>query len=119
MAQMRNHKSYQVSTWVKAIGFLLVFTFVFISFVQIIHAHNNNNNDIEHVADQKESGSFSEKCSVCDYIFHKHGKDVALPLPFFIYFSLPKANTCSTGVFVGNYKFTLQGFTNKGPPSIA
>ncbi|RZK21296.1 MAG: hypothetical protein EOO86_01490 [Pedobacter sp.] len=113
---MKIHKSHQANTWTKAIGLLLIFTFVFISFVQIIHAHNNN--DTEHVADQKESISFSEKCSVCDYIFHKHGKDILLPLPFSISFPLPKANTCSTGVFVGNYKFTLQGFTNKGPPAI-
>jgi hypothetical protein len=114
---MKIHKSHQANTWIKAIGLLLVFTFVFISFAQIVHAHHNG--DIEHVVDQKESVAFTEKCSVCDYIFHKHGKDVVIPPPFFISFPLPNTNTCNTGVFVGNYKFTLQGFTNKGPPALA
>lgn len=114
---MKIKKLNQVNTWAKAISFLLVFTFLFISFIQIIHAHSKN--DIEHVADQKESITFSEKCSVCDYIFHKHGKDIVLPLPFSISFPLPTGNISNTGVFVGNYKFTLQGFTNKGPPAIA
>ncbi|WP_231426836.1 MULTISPECIES: hypothetical protein [Pedobacter] len=102
---------------VKAISALLIFTFSFISFVQITHAHSNN--DIEHVGDQKENVSFTEKCSICDYLVHKHGKDILLPPPFSISYVLPDINTQFTGVFVGNYKFTLQGFTNKGPPILA
>ena len=36
-----------------------------------------------------------------------------------IYDHAPDAITLNSNVFVGNYKFSLQGFTNKGPPTFS
>lgn len=98
-----------------AVSLLLVFAFTLISATQILHIHTMEN-DTE-IA-QKESGSLSEKCGICDYIFHKQGKEIVLTAPYAFAVPLPKAVVIASGVFAGIYKFTLQGFTNKGPPSI-
>jgi len=111
---MINRKLKRRIDLVKAVSALLIFTFSFISVIQIIHNHNTD--EVEQVGNQKDNISFTEKCSVCDYLAHKHGKEILLPLPFSISYPLPKANLLNTGTFLANYKFTLQGFTNKGPP---
>lgn len=98
-----------------AISLLLVLAFALISVAQILHSHALEN-DTETI--QKESVSLSEKCGICDYIIHKQGKEVVLTAPYAFAVPLPEAVVITSGVFAGIYKFTLQGFTNKGPPAI-
>ncbi|ALL06008.1 hypothetical protein AQ505_11200 [Pedobacter sp. PACM 27299] len=58
----------------------------------------------------------SDKCSVCDYYHHIQGKQIfshyLLELPAIF----SKVISTSPHLLTGNYKITVQGFTNKGPP---
>ncbi|MCC8409813.1 hypothetical protein LJ707_12825 [Mucilaginibacter sp. UR6-1] len=99
------------------VSLLLAFVFMAITAVQAFHRHNyqslNDNND-----DDTEYVYASEKCAVCDYIVHKQSHHAHLAYPPVIGIPVTKAVTLLSKTFAGNYKFTLQGFTNKGPPAI-
>ncbi len=92
----------------------LVMIFVGTSLFQIFHHH-------KHHADHKHSNETSvqkwvKSCEVCDYLAHLH----AVPILTAHHFELvpPVKSTAAFAgrYYIGFYKFTLQGFTNKGPP---
>ncbi|RZM22159.1 MAG: hypothetical protein EOO88_30265 [Pedobacter sp.] len=96
---------------------LLVILFVAMSFVQTFHGHAKT----FHTAQQSDHDQLAanDKCLVCDFLSHQQGKEFHLPHPVLLVKSISTPVTLNTNVFVGNYKFTLQDFTNKGPPSFS
>ena len=71
----------------------------------------------EQSCNDKDSVSDTEDCKLCDYYSDQQGKQLFLHYPPVLIISLPATETLNTHVVIGNYKFTLQGFTNKGPPT--
>ncbi len=95
------------------ISILLVFVFMAITAVQIVHKHKSvcfDKSDTEYVFS-------SEKCSICDYFVQKQSNHATLSYPPVIVPPITNPFTLLGKSFAGNYKFTLQGFTNKGPPA--
>lgn len=111
---LKKKKPLSNKTMSQALSLLLIFLFLFISAAQILHTHdgqikieqsgNQNNLDQKH------------DCKVCDYLLDHPSKQLFLTHPPLTAVPLPEVVLVSTGVFARIYKFTLQGFTNKGPP---
>lgn len=96
---------------------MLVFVFIAITAVQVLHKHQNARIDQDD-ADTEYAYS-PEKCSVCDYIVQKQSHHAHWSCPSIITVPVTKAVTLLTRCYAGVYKFTLQGFTNKGPPTLS
>lgn len=97
------------------VSLLMVIVFMAITAFQAIHKHgypslNDQDKDTEYVYS-------SEKCTVCDYIVHKQAHYAHFDNLPVIGIPVTKAVTLLSKSFAGTYKFTLQGFTNKGPPA--
>jgi hypothetical protein len=105
-------KSYQLG------ALMLVLLFLSINVVQAFHHHHKAVQTEASDNDQDQLSS-SDQCQLCDYFMHKQGKDLFFAYPANIVYQLPEPLRYTTSLFVGNYKFTLQGFTNKGPPAVA
>jgi hypothetical protein len=97
-------------------SFLLIVLFLSISVVQAFHNHDQIVNTEQ--SDDNDYVSASNKCQLCAYSTHKQGKEFYLNYPLIQLLPALKPERLNTNVFVGNYKFTLQGFTNKGPPAV-
>ncbi|WP_256011923.1 hypothetical protein [Desertivirga xinjiangensis] len=57
-----------------------------------------------------------DSCRICDYLAHKQGRELYLSFPPQLVLPILEPVMRNTPVIAVNYKFTLQGFTNKGPP---
>lgn len=93
---------------------LLAFVFISITAIQALHKHNYSSPKDD--ADDTEYVYSSEKCLVCDYMVHKQSHYAHLDYPPVVIAPVTKAVTLLSKSYAGIYKFTLQGFTNKGPP---
>jgi hypothetical protein len=63
-----------------------------------------------------ESVSQANPCQFCDYLAHIQGKQLFFVYAAVLVLAISLPISFQPHSFVGNYKFTLQGFTNKGPP---
>lgn len=99
----------------RLISCLLIVVFLGISVGQLFHNHKSVIKT-EQSADD-DASYVSEKCNVCEFYVHKHSKFTHLSYPPVFVVAVPETITYNSSGFIGNYKFTLQGFTNKGPPA--
>lgn len=111
---VKNRKIYTISKYCQVVSFLLIILFLSISVIQILHNHKVVVK-IEQ-SDDESDGYVTEKCKICEFFIHKHGKALYLSHPPVTSTPLPEPLSYNTYSYIGNYKFTLQGFTNKGPP---
>lgn len=80
--------------------------------VQAFHSHNVSSGSTT----DEECVYAADTCKICDYLAHKENKKFNIsPVPV-LAVPLSKAVTFLSRSYAGRYKFTLQGFTNKGPP---
>ncbi len=101
----------------RAVAVLIFGVFFLITAVQAFHNHNTtslplNDDDTEYVYS-------SEKCFICYYVIHKQSHQLHLAYPPVLIKPVTKAVTLLSRSYAGIYKFTLQGFTNKGPPAVS
>lgn len=95
---------------------LLVVLMLSIPFTQLIHHHPGES---VAYADQGSKTTISKTvshCDLCDYLKHSHSKDFLISYTV-LNVALPQPIKIRANVIAGNYTFTLQGFTNKGPPA--
>lgn len=108
-----HHKSvYQVG------ALLLLVLFLSTSFVRFSHVHGRFlKTDHTYCVKYQKHLHSADKCKWCEHVHHKHGKDLLgrnnlctllIPLTLLV--------TYRTDHNTGSCIFTLQGFTNKGPP---
>lgn len=95
---------------------LLLLLFLSIPLISAFHYHHavveyEKSGDDEHIS------SIVDSCKLCDYFAHKQGKELHLSCPPQLVVPIPEPVTLNNPVIALNYKFTLQGFTNKGPPA--
>ena len=95
------------------LSMFLVVLFLSISILQLVHVHKVFAEKENVTAD---SVSAVEKCEICDFIIHKQSKHVAAYISQQIIVLSPFKITYNCNSCICNYEFTLQGFTNKGPP---
>jgi hypothetical protein len=96
---------------------LLVLLFFSISITQAFHSHKDKIRT-EQSSNDNDEVSATDDCKICFYFNHRQVEQqpTAYPLPAIL--PIPEPISYNTKSFIGNYKFTLQGFTNKGPPLI-
>jgi len=100
----------------QVISFLMVILFISMPLLQAFHTHDSGVN-----TEQSDQGDISyavEKCKICDFYLHKQSETIYSTYPPVMVMPLPTLITHNTQHYIGNYKFTLQGFTNKGPPGL-
>nr|WP_121270990.1 hypothetical protein [Pedobacter schmidteae] len=93
----------------------LVLLMLSIAFIPYFHTHAKETECNQH--SDECYGFPAGKCKICDYLLHKKGKEIFLDHPVLLAELLPRSITPGGRVYAGIYKFTLQGFANKGPPS--
>ena len=91
--------------------------FLSISVIQALHSHNRPV-QTEQGTNDEDTVSASDQCQLCDYFTQKQGKQLFLSYAPVLILPIPEPIPYNTKIFIGNYKFTLQGFTNKGPPAL-
>ena len=100
----------------QVLSFLLVILFISMTVVQAFHVHDRSAK-----LEQSDTGDLTyavEKCKLCDFYLHKQSESFHVLYPPLLVAPLPTVITHHTCYYIGNYKFTLQGFTNKGPPQV-
>ncbi|TKC10711.1 hypothetical protein FA048_11105 [Pedobacter polaris] len=103
-----------LKTFKKAASLLMMSVFLFVSVFQVFHHHD----DVQQHTSELSIQKFVKSCDVCHFLAHQN----AVPILFSNHFELAKPITAAEvfgGLYdIGFYKFTLQGFTNKGPPAL-
>ncbi|MES2650573.1 MAG: hypothetical protein V4663_02480 [Bacteroidota bacterium] len=95
----------------------LMMLFVGTSFIQIFHHHHQDLPSQTH-NNQTSIQKWAKSCEVCDYLAHHHAVPILNAHHFELTPPIKSTATFAGRYYIGCYKFTLQGFTNKGPPSI-
>ena len=114
MHQMK--KEFSIWSYVQQlVSLLMVILVLSISAIPLFHAHHE-----EVKVSKTGATSYSqaiEKCQVCDFLARNHQQEFLTPtqhtMPLVLSFPLTK----QVAGTVNFYKFTLPGFTNKGPPA--
>jgi hypothetical protein len=96
---------------------LLIALFLSVSVIQALHSHKTSTHSEQSSTNDSEKVSDANDCKLCDYLHHKEGKQLFFAGVASIVLAVPEPITYQTHSFIGNYKFTLQDFTNKGPPA--
>jgi hypothetical protein len=112
--QKRKHILYLNRT----IASLLLVLFICLQLMQIFHSHPSCKGADEGEQNEYQYTSFIAKCKICDYLTHSRHELFYITHPIVLSVPLPKAIELNGQVFARIYKFTLQGFSNKGPPSL-
>ena len=103
---MKRRNTYQYKAAKKFAGALLAILFLTIPFIQTLHSHHADESFVK-TTTEKSISSAAEKCLICEYTAEIKGKQILMAHP-----------PVNTFVYTRIYKFTLQNFSNKGPPSL-
>lgn len=114
---MKNKITYRIEATKKFAAFLLTVLFLTIPLVQTLHSHHAENIFIK-ASTEKTISSAAEKCLICDYTAEIKGKQILMAYVPVINIPTNVCATLNTFVYTRIYKFTLQNFSNKGPPSL-
>jgi hypothetical protein len=95
---------------------LLVTLFLSISVIQALHSHKSSAQFEQSSDNSDETVSEANPCQLCDYLAHIQNKQLFIAYAAVLVLAISVPISFQPHSFVGNYKFTLQGFTNKGPP---
>lgn len=86
--------------------------------VQGFHSHHQKQVPCKHT-DQEVLTSYSAPCTICYHFQYRTHFDIPFLSNIEITPLLPAMPVHGGRYYIGFYKFTLQGFTNKGPPPAA
>ncbi len=113
---LKNEKNHIRKKCCQVISFLLVILFTAMTVVQAFHAHDTVVSTNH--ADQCLISYGVEKCEICDFYLHKRCETIHPIYPPVLVTPFPTTVIHNSQHYIGNYKFTLQNFTNKGPPEL-
>ncbi|MFN0256563.1 hypothetical protein [Pedobacter ureilyticus] len=114
MKATRTYQNKKVKAFAAA---LLAILFLAIPFIQTLHSHHASEEFVK-TTTEKSITSAAEKCLICDYTAEIKGKQILMAHPPTIDIPTNVCATLNTFVYTRLYKFTLQNFSNKGPPSL-
>jgi hypothetical protein len=104
---------------ISQLGSLLLVTLLLsISVIQALHSHKSSVQSEQSSDSSDQIVSEANPCQICDYLAHIQNKQFIIYAAVLV-LAISVPITFQPHSFVGNYKFTLQGFTNKGPPAIS
>lgn len=117
MSIMQRRTTYRKRAANQFAAFLLTILFLAIPLVQTLHSHHASNlfskNNTE-----KSFTDASEKCLICEYTAEIKGKQILMSYPPVLDVPTQVCAQLNSFVYTRIYKFTLQNFSNKGPPSL-
>ena len=99
----------------KLISGLLLLLFAYAHCFQAFHSHKQIPVSADS-AEEQQYVSSDQQCKICNYLAHGRHDLVAVTYWLTLLVALPKAVELNSGIYARIYKFTLQGFSNKGPP---
>lgn len=112
---MNAKRKYISKLAIKFCAVLVAAIFLAIPLAQSFHKHPVQKTFTKSVAD-KSIAQAVEKCAICDYTAEIKGKQILLSHPTIVDVPTTTISILNTFVYTRIYKFTLQNFTNKGPP---
>lgn len=77
------------------------------------HEHATSHKHYDHTSVQK----LVKSCEACDYLAHHQFVPILTANHFELMPQVKSPSVHAGRYYIGGYKFTLQGFTNKGPPA--
>lgn len=114
---MENQLEFYAAKIHRLISMALVLLFLSIALLQLVHIHPAPLISKKDSAD-RDLLSEIKKCEICDFIIHKQSKYISLNILQNAIVLSPITITYNCNACICNYDFTLQGFTNKGPPPL-
>lgn len=98
-------------------AYLMVFLFMAMPMSQLVHFHGETTKINSGFEAKTAVDKVTEQCKLCDFLAHKQFKEFHITNPVEV--ATPILQTAKNGQnFIAiNYAFTLNGFTNKGPPA--
>jgi len=114
---MKKGNTYRKEATKKFAAFLLTILFLTIPLVQTLHSHHAND-VFTKTSTEKSISSATEKCLICEYTAEIKGKQILMAHTPVIDIPTNVCATLNTFVYTRIYKFTLQNFSNKGPPAL-
>lgn len=87
--------------------------------LQLVHFHSDTAELSTHTDQKTVIDKLSEQCKLCDFLAHKQFKEFQLPVVNSLSIALIKPVKQYGNYIAINYAFTLNGFTNKGPPALS
>ncbi|SEW44166.1 hypothetical protein [Chitinophaga arvensicola] len=115
---MQKERRYIYKPFQQLLSVLLLLLFLSVPVVQAFHHHHKAATE-QTTDDQEDVSTTVNKCPLCEYADHSQGKVLHLSYPPIVVVPLPEPVVLGIRVYARIYKFTLQGFSNKGPPSFA
>lgn len=97
----------------------MLLLFLAVPTLQLFHFHNDTTQLSAQIDQKTVIDKLSEQCKLCDFLAHKQFKDFELPISNSFSVALVKPVKQYGNYIAINYAFTLNGFTNKGPPTLA
>lgn len=86
--------------------------------LQLFHLHDQATELSSQTDDKTVIDKLSEQCKLCDFLAHKQFKEFHLPKVIATVIISQQPVKIYGNYIAINYAFTLNGFTNKGPPSL-
>ncbi|WP_207423070.1 hypothetical protein [Desertivirga brevis] len=100
----------------RLVSAFLLLLFLCVHLVEVFHApHNSTDCSTGDNTEQRYTVA-DQNCKICDYLAHTRQGPFSVSTSIVLSIPLPKAIEVSGRVVARIYKFTLQGFSNKGPP---
>lgn len=98
------------------LSMFLVMLLLFISILQLAHAHKVFAFDKQDIS--TDAVSAVEKCEICDFIIHKNSTYLPVYLVQNVIVVATKEVSPPCSSYVCDYECTLQAFSNRGPPTV-
>ena len=99
-------------------AYLMVLLFLSMPMLQLLHSHGQTNEIASSIDGKPVIEKLTEQCKLCDFLAHKQFKEYQISNPIELVIPIVQPVKTRTNLIAGNYTFTLNGFTNKGPPTI-
>jgi hypothetical protein len=101
----------------KLAAYLLALLFIAIPMLPLLHSHGQTTDIVTSTEGETPVVKITGRCKLCHFLAHKQIKDYQLEDAFEVVVPILLHITANTTLVAINYSFTLNGFTNKGPPA--
>ena len=113
---MKSKAQHTVKKSTQILAYLMMLIFLSMPIIQLVHSHHQSPEIFSEIDGKPNINIAVEQCKLCDFFAHKQIKEFSLQHPIGIIIPVVQPIKLPTGLISGNYTFTLNGFTNKGPP---
>ncbi|SFH19683.1 hypothetical protein SAMN04489864_106176 [Pedobacter insulae] len=114
---MKDKEKHTLNALHKLVSYFMVLLFLAFPIVQVVHWHAHASKITTHNDSKLVIDNIAEQCKICDFLAHKQLKEFHMSNSIELVVPIVQPVKTCTNLISGNYTFTLNGFTNKGPPT--